>query len=89
MDRITLTPEGITWQEHRRLTKAMLARGCKTFSFTYHSPSLSPGNTPYVQSPSDLEKFLDRFEKFFDFFFGDLGGIPATPNEIRSSLNPA
>ncbi len=89
MDRITLTPEGITWQEHRLLTKAMLARGCKSFSFTYHSPSLAPGNTPYVRSPSDLEIFLDRFERFFDFFFGDLGGIPATPNEIRSSLIPA
>jgi hypothetical protein len=86
MDRITLTPEGISWQEHRRLTKAMLSRGCQTFSFTYHSPSLMPGNTPYVGSPSELGFFLDRFERYFDFFFGELGGVPATPIEIRDSL---
>lgn len=88
MDRITLTPEGITWQEHRRLANAMLKRGCKTFSFTYHSPSLVPGNTPYVSTEAELQTFLDKFERFFDFFFGELKGTAATPFEIRDSLEP-
>ncbi len=86
LERITLTPEGINPQEHRRLTGAMLADGHRVFSFTYHSPSLAPGNTPYVRSERDLAAFLDRFERYFDYFMGELGGRPATPLEIRESV---
>lgn len=85
-ERITLTPEGITFVEHCRLTNAMLRRGQQVFSFTYHSPSLMPGGTPYVKSETDLMAFLDRFERYFDFFFGELGGEAATPAEIRDRL---
>lgn len=85
-ERITLTPEGITHVEHRRLTNAMLRRGQKMFSFTYHSPSLAPGGTPYVHSEADLAGFLDRFERYFDYFFGELGGAAATPAEIKAHL---
>ena len=49
LERIVLTPEGITFEEQRRLTRAMLRRGYRVFSFTFHSPSLVPGNTPYVR----------------------------------------
>jgi hypothetical protein len=83
-ERITLTPEGITHAEHRRLVDALIARGHKVFTFSYHSPSLAPGNTPYVRSAADLDEFLDRFERFFDYFFGMLGGRPATATEIRA-----
>lgn len=89
IDRITLTPEGIKHHEHRRLTKAMFDAGQRVFSFTYHSPSLAPGNTPYVRNDAELQAFLDRFEAYFDYFFGELGGRPATPGEIRSRMtNP-
>lgn len=83
-ERIVLTPEGITSDEHCRLTRTLLAAGQRVFSFTYHSPSLAPGNTPYVQSDADLSAFLDKFERYFDFFFGDIGGRAATPLEIKS-----
>lgn len=83
-DRIVLTPEGITPNEHRKLTRTLLAAGHRVFSFTYHSPSLAPGNTPYVQSDADLRSFLDKFERYFDYFFGEIGGRAATPMEIRS-----
>lgn len=85
-ERIILTPEGITHDEHRRLTHAMLARGHRVFSFSYHSPSLIPGGTPYVNSEADLAGFLDRFERYFDFFFGELAGAAATPAEIKARL---
>lgn len=88
LERITLTPEGVVHAEHRRLVQAMLAAGHRIFSFTYHSPSLAPGNTPYVTSEAELGTFLDRFERFFDFFFGALGGRPATLTEIRRLVAP-
>lgn len=83
LDRIRLTPEGITHEEHRALTRALLGAGHRVFVFTYHSPSLSPGNTPYVRSEDELSAFLDRFRRYFDFFTGELGGRPATLTAIE------
>jgi hypothetical protein len=60
VERITLTPEGISFDEQRRLTRALLRKGHRVFSFAYHSPSLAPGNTPYVRSAADLGAFLRR-----------------------------
>jgi len=85
-DRIVLTPESISTDEHIRLTRTLLAAGQRVFSFTYHSPSLEPGCTPYVDSEAGLSAFLDRFERYFDFFFGEIGGRAATPMEIRELL---
>jgi len=89
LERIVLTPEGITHDEHRRLTRKMLSTGHRIFSFTYHSPSLAPGCTPYVQTNADLDAFLDRMERYFDYFMGEIGGRPATPYEIRDLVSPA
>jgi hypothetical protein len=86
LERITLTPEGVSHDEHRRLTAALLAAGNRVFSFTYHSPSLAPGHTPYVRNEAELGRFLDQFERYFDYFFGELGGRTATARELRDSL---
>lgn len=84
VERITLTPEGVSFAEQRRLTRALLRQGHRVFSFAYHSPSLEPGNTPYVRGTADLREFLRRIEQYLDFFMGELGGKPATPLEIKS-----
>lgn len=84
LERITLTPEGVSFEEQRKLTRAMLGRGHRVFSLTYHSPSLAPGNTPYVRSAADLQLFLDQVERYLDFFTGEIGGRPATPFEVKA-----
>src|SRR3954468_8472103 len=83
LDRIVLTPEGITFEEQRRLTRTMLRRGYRVFSFTFHSPSLAPGNTPYVRDSAQLQSFLRRIEQYLEFFMGEIGGHAATPFEIK------
>lgn len=87
LERITLTPEGITVAELRRLTDALLAAGQRVFSFTYHSPSLAPGNTPYVRTEAELRDFLDRFERYFDYFFGEIGGRTMMAQEVYTALS--
>lgn len=82
LDRLVLTPEGITADEHRRLTRHMLDAGHRVFSFTYHSPSLMPGCTPYVRNDDELAQFLDRLNRYFDFFVNEIGGRPATPEDV-------
>ena len=86
LDRIRLSPEGIEFEEMRRLTRCLIRRGQRLFNFTYHSPSFQAGNTPYVQSKADLTRFVDKIERYFDFFFGELGGRATTPHEIRKLL---
>ena len=83
LDRIVLTPEGITFDEQRRLTRAMLRRGYRVFSLTFHSSSLAPGNTPYVRDSVQLQSFLGRIEQYLEFFMTEIGGRPATPFEVK------
>lgn len=82
LERIRLTPEGLRAADHRRLIKSLLRDGLRVFNYTYHSPSLEPGYTPYVRTNSDLTLFLDDMTRFFEYFFGELGGIAATPLEL-------
>ena len=85
-ERIRLSPEGQSFEELRRLTNAMMADGHRVFSFTYHSPSLEPGHTPYVRDNAELDRFLGCFGRYFDYFMHELGGRPATPGEIKDKL---
>ena len=79
VDRVTLTPEGISLAQMKALTRALLARGERIFVLSFHSPSLEPGHTPYVVDERTRGAFLARIEAYLDFFLGELGGEAATP----------
>lgn len=84
MNKIVLSPEGNTLDDLRRLTRALLARGVRTFSLTLHSPSLDVGHTPYVRTAEDLQVFLSRIEGYLDFFMGQVGGRPSTLHAFKA-----
>jgi hypothetical protein len=84
LTRATLTPEGHGFAEHRRLIASMMRRGHRAFTINYHSPSLTPGQTPYVRTQVDLDRFMDTLKQLADYFFNDLGAIPVTPPELRA-----
>lgn len=86
LERIRLSPEDYTEPEMRRLTRALLADGMRVFVFSFHSPSVMPGGTPYVRSDADLERFLAKCRDYFSFFMNELDGVPMTPLEIRVAL---
>ena len=86
LERIKLTPEGITIEEARRLVSHMVRAGHKIFVLTYHSPSLEPGNTPYVRSNADLDRFLRWLDEFYDYFTREIGGVCASWRTVRSAL---
>ncbi|HEY5710287.1 MAG TPA: polysaccharide deacetylase family protein [Allosphingosinicella sp.] len=81
--RSRLTPEGTPADEQCRLITAMAAAGHRTFSLTYHSPSLEPGHTPYVKSEADLARFLGSIETVLAFFRDQLGGRFTTLSQVR------
>jgi hypothetical protein len=86
LEWIPLTPEGVRFEELRRLTQTRLSRGNRAFVFSYHSSSLLPGNTQYVRSEPELSSFLRTIERYLQYFFGELGGISMTPSELRATL---
>jgi len=85
IERIRLSPEDYSEREMRRLTRVLLGDGIRVFVFSFHSPSVMPGGTPYVRSRPDLERFLDKCRRYFRFFIDELGGVPMTPLEIKSA----
>lgn len=59
LDRIPLTPEGVTAAEAIRGIDAALDEGLPLLVFSFHSPSLRPGHTPYVRDEDDLDRLYD------------------------------
>lgn len=89
LERITLTPEGVSFQELKRLTRLLLRRGQRVFSFNYHSSALLPGYTPYVRSRADLDRMIRTIEEFLEFFIEELGGMPMTPTQFLELVRPS
>lgn len=86
LDRLTLTPEGMDLADLKRLTRALIQRGERLFTFVFHSPSLASGNTPYVRNDEELQAFLGRIEAYLRFFTEELGGVGRSAIEIREQL---
>ena len=86
MERIRLSPEDYSEPEMRRMTDTLLKSGIRIFVFSFHSPSIQPGGTPYVQSDADLKRFLDKCRRYFSYFLNTLSGTAMTPVEIKHYL---
>lgn len=86
VDRLVLSPEGFTSDEHIKITKFLLSNNIKDFTWSFHSSSICVGNTSYVQNERQLAEFLDRFKRYFDFFFRTLGGIATSPTQFRNMM---
>jgi hypothetical protein len=86
LERIRLSPEDYSLSEMTRLTRALLADGIRVFVFSFHSPSVMPGGTPYVRDQADLARFLGKCRQYFDFFLSQLNGVTMTPVEIKHIL---
>ena len=83
LERLRLSPEGFDLAENRRLTWALHRRGVRVFYYSFHSPSLAPGHTPYVSDADALSRFLAEIRGYFEFFTEELGGAPATPMDLK------
>ncbi len=86
LERIRLSPEDYDEPEMRRLATTLVDEGIRVLVFSFHSPSVMPGGTPYVRSDADLARFLSKCRRFFDFFFAHLGGRAMTPLQLKAYL---
>ncbi len=67
LERIPLTPEGVTIEEAIRGIDIALDEGLPVLVFSFHSPSLAPGYTPYVRNEDDLDALYDWWRQAFAY----------------------
>lgn len=85
LERIPLTPEGVSVEEAIRAIDMALDDGLPVMVFSFHSPSLHPGHTPYVKGEADLDALYDWWRRVFAYL--ELRGVkPSSVNEIMNSV---
>jgi hypothetical protein len=84
LERIALTPEGIPVEKAIKAVDIALAQRVPILNFSFHSPSLAVGHTPYVRSEADLEAFYDWWNKMFAHLAAR-GVKPTHVEEIRTA----
>lgn len=57
LNRVALTPEDMPLAEALAAVDVVIGEGARLITFSFHSPSLAPGNTPYVRDAADLARF--------------------------------
>lgn len=57
LSRVALTPEDMPVADALEAVRIALGEGERLLSFSFHSPSLVPGHTPYVRNARDLHRF--------------------------------
>src|SRR5205085_9358127 len=58
--RIALTPEDMPLDDALEAVRVAVSEGVRVLNFSFHSPSLVPGHTPYVRDAADRRAF-DRW----------------------------
>lgn len=85
MERVPLTPEGVTAGEATRAAGVAIDDGLPLLVTSFHSPSLSPGNTPYVRSEDDLDRLYDWWRSLFAYL-ARRGIRPTSAAEILDAV---
>jgi hypothetical protein len=70
LSRVALTPEDMRLDDALEAIAVALGEGVRALNFSFHSPSLVPGHTPYVRDAADLAVFHRWWDKVID----DLAG---------------
>ena len=82
LQRVALTPEDMPIGDALAAVRvAIEEEGQRLISFSFHSPSLVPGHTPYVRSRDDLARFWDWWRAMFGLL-ETLGVQPVGLDEI-------
>jgi hypothetical protein len=87
LERIALTPEGIPMEKAIEGIHLALAEGVGILNFSFHSPSLEIGHTPYVRNKADLNAFYTWWDGVFAYL-EQRGVRPCTVEEIVGLNTP-
>ena len=85
LERIPLTPEGVTVKEAIHGIDIALDDGLPLLVLSFHSPSLESGHTPYVRDERGVEALYDWWRRVFAY----LGQRNVAPTSVSGILDAA
>lgn len=88
LERIPLTPEGVTLEEAVRGIDIAVDEALPLLVFSFHSPSLAPGFTPYVRSEDDLDALYDWWRGVFAYL-AQRGVKPVNVRQLMAAVTLA
>lgn len=83
LERIPLTPEGVSVDEAIRGIDMALDDGLPLLVFSFHSPSLEAGHTAYVRDAGELDAFYDWWRRVLTYL--DMRGVK--PSGVRGIMD--
>ena len=86
LERISLTPEGVTAEEALRAVDIAIDDGLPVLVLSFHSPSLQKRHTPYVRDENDLDALYDWFRAVYGYLH-QRGVRPTTVAEIMRAVD--
>ena len=84
LERIALTPEDMPLAAALEAVTIAVGEGLRLLSFSFHSPSLACGNTPYVRDAADLAAFW-RWWEVMTAHLARLGVTATTLGEVLAA----
>lgn len=87
LSRISLTPEDMPLPDVLEAIRVAAGEGPALLNFSFHSPSLVPGHTPYVRDARDLARFWAWWDAVLNAL-ARAGIGPATLAEIDAATAP-
>lgn len=87
LSRVPLTPEGVPVQEAIAAIDALIEEGVRVLNFSFHSPTLAPGHTPYVRDERDLTSFYDWWDRVLNHL-ARRGVEPAGLDQLLAAVPP-
>lgn len=84
LSRVALTPEDMPIAEALEAIRIAAGEGVRVLNFSYHSPTVVPGCTPYVRDAADLAAFWSWWDRAFDLL-DRLGVLPASVSDLLAA----
>lgn len=85
LSRVSLTPEGMPLADALAAVRIALDEGERLLNFSFHSPSLVPGNTPYVRDAGDLRAFYRWWDGVLDLLGQRGAGVVSLAEAIAAA----
>lgn len=85
LHRVALTPEDMPIAQTLEAVEIAIGEGVRLLTFSFHSPSLEPGHTPYVRDAADLT----RFWQWWSLMLAHLDRLSVRPASLDEVLAAA
>lgn len=83
--RVALSPEDMPIDDAFEAVRVAVGEGVRLLNFSFHSPSLVPGHTPYVRDAADLA----AFHAWWDTMFALLARLGVAPVSLAEVVDAA